>query len=130
MTSITASIAREHYTTTIHSATNKLQADEPVDNGGKDTGFSPSDLLASSLGACTCITLRMYADHKQWPLEGVEAKISFARDAVKNVTEFTRQITLLGNLDADQKKRLMEIADQCPMHRTLSNPIHIHTTLA
>lgn len=129
MISVTASISGEHYTTTIHSDTNTMLADESVDNGGTGAAFSPSEILASSLGSCTCITLRMYADHKQWPLERVVVKVTYGRDAARNVSDMNREISLTGNLDDAQRERLMQIADQCPMHRTLSNPITINTTL-
>jgi putative redox protein len=129
MTKIKAVIHYDHYTTHIYSSTNELIADELVSVGGKDEGFSPDELLSSSLAACTSITLRMYADRKQWPLEKIEVNISLERDTAKNITRIHREILLSGNLDDGQKKRLHEIANQCPVHKTLTNPIHITTGL-
>ena len=129
MTKIKAVIHHDHYTTQLYSSTNELIADEPISVGGKDKGFSPDELLSSSLAACTSITLRMYADRKQWPLEKIEVNITLERDTAKNITKILREIQLFGNLDDRQKKRLLEIANQCPTHKTLTNPIHIITGL-
>lgn len=130
MASVRANIGNDHYTTIIHgSGNNDITADEPVDNGGAHKGFSPSELLASALGACTCITLRMYADRKGWPLERIEAFIDFTRNADTNESHFNRSIVLHGPLDEAQRQRLLQIANQCPVHRTLSNPIYIDTQL-
>jgi putative redox protein len=130
MTTISAKIGNDHYHTTISSAFNTIHADEPVSNGGNDSGFSPSELLCSALGACTCITLRMYADRKKWALDVIYVAINFQRDAKENVTHIDRQITLSGNLSTEEKDRLLQIANQCPIHKVLSNPIHIHTALS
>jgi putative redox protein len=97
--------------------------------GGTDKGFSPSELLASALATCTCVTLRMYADRKQWPLTGVRVKVEFTRDAEQNVSNISRDISLDGALTAEQHERLLSIANSCFIHKTLSNPINITTTL-
>ena len=76
MYKIAGHIGKDHYRAEIKSATNKIIADEPVDLGGKDLGLSPSEILASSLAACTCITVRMYADHKEWKLDEVSVDIT------------------------------------------------------
>jgi len=130
MISIHAHIEKAHYRTSIAATLNTLVADEPKEHGGEELGFSPSQLLASSLGACTCITLRMYADRKQWPLEGVEAEVTYTFDRSTNSSQMTRSIKLLGTLDNEQRERLLQIANQCPIHKTLTSPIHIQTTLA
>jgi putative redox protein len=129
MTKIKAVLNNEHYTTHLFSSTNEMIADEPLSVGGKDKGFSPDELLLSSLAACTSITLRMYANRKQWPLEKTEVNVTLARDAVQNSTSIHREIQLFGNLSDEQKKRLLEIANDCPIHKTLTNPIHITTGL-
>jgi len=130
MATIKAHIGTDRYRTVLKTATNNITADEPVSNGGADTGFSPSELLISALGACTCITLRMYADRKTWPLLTVDVDITFERDQERNVSNIHRQISLTGDLSEEQKSRLLKIADQCYVHKILSNPIHITSALA
>ncbi len=115
----------------------RLVADEPVGVGGTDRGPTPYGLLLASLGACTSMTLRMYARRKQWPLEDVEVRLRHGRVHAKDcedcekpkgmVDEIHRVITMKGPLDDEQRARLMEIADKCPVHRTLTNEIKIRT---
>lgn len=126
-TNIKASINKNHYKTTLTNGRNELLADEPTDVGGTDLGFSPSELLCSALAACTCATLRMYADHKGWALEDVQVSIDFERNNEQNIAHFKRHITLVGDLSTDEKIRLLGIANKCPIHKVLSNPIEILT---
>ena len=81
MANVTAKIDQAHYATTLKSGLHQIIADEPLEEGGTDLGFSPDELLAAALSACTSITLRMYADRKAWPLESVEVDVNFERDA-------------------------------------------------
>lgn len=128
MASITATIGTEHYRTEVKTETNTLIADEPLSMGGDDLGFSPDELLASALGACTTATLRMYADRKGWTeLTGLKVEVTFNRGADRSFVN--RDIMLEGPLSEEQKARLLDIANRCPVHRTLSNPINISTTL-
>ncbi|TDJ55963.1 MAG: OsmC family protein [Gemmatimonadetes bacterium] len=125
------------YATRIHAGRHHLWADEPVAVGGTDTGPNPYDLLLSALGACTTITLRMYADRKQWPLEGIRATLRHqkvhARDCedceseTGYVDRIDRELTFLGPLDEAQRKRLLEIADKCPVHKTLHSEVVVDT---
>ncbi len=108
---------------------NGLIADEPLEVGGENLGFSPDELLCSALGACTAATLRMYADRKQWPLEGVEVDVSFDRQLPFTETNITRKITLFGPLTGEQSDALIAIANKCPLHKTLTQPIHIETII-
>jgi len=112
-------------------------SDEPRAYGGTDRGMSPYGFLSAALGACTSMTIRMYARRKGWPLQGVSVDITHdkvhAQDAETNVSpridRFTRAIRLKGPLDADQRAKLLEIADKCPVHRTLEAGATVVTQL-
>ena len=131
MAKVSASIGTEPYKTEITSPTgNTVIADEPVESGGKKLGFSPSELLAASLSACTSATLRMYADRKGWDLKAVSLEVEVERDEEANKTFIHRSLELTGNLDEAQRSRLLAIANKCPIHKILSNPIEIVTELA
>ncbi|MEO0692021.1 MAG: bifunctional alpha/beta hydrolase/OsmC family protein, partial [Pseudomonadota bacterium] len=113
-------------------------ADEPLAYGGTNKGMSPYGFLAAGLGACTSMTVRMYARRKGWPLNHIWVDVTHdkvhAQDAdnggMKKVDTFRREIHLAGALDDDQRARLLEIADKCPVHRTLEQTSHIETLLA
>jgi uncharacterized OsmC-like protein/fermentation-respiration switch protein FrsA (DUF1100 family) len=118
----------------------RMLADEPVAAGGEDTGPGPYDLVLAGLGACTSMTMRLYADRKSLPLERVTVTLKhskiYAEDCAECETkagmldQIDRVIAMEGNLDAEQRKKLMEIADKCPVHRTLTSEIHIVTHAA
>ena len=127
---VTAQIGTEHFKTVLTNERHEIIADEPTDHAGADLGFSPGELLCSALAACTCITLRMYADRKGWPLVEVRAEVQLDRDKENNTSLFQRQIWLIGNLDQTQRERLLAIANLCPIHKTLTGPIEISTTFA
>ena len=127
MNDIKAHISTAHYQTIVSNGRHDIIADEPPELGGTDVGFSPNELLCSALAACTCITLRMYADRKAWPLTDVTALITLERNKETNITQINRQISLIGDLTEEQKMRLLTIANQCPIHKILTNPIVIET---
>ncbi|GFE64156.1 bifunctional alpha/beta hydrolase/OsmC family protein [Litoreibacter roseus] len=113
-----------------------IYADEPLAYGGTNKGMTPYGLLAAGLGACTSMTIRMYARRKKWPLASVHVDVTHnamhAQDAggPSKIDEFHREIHLTGDLDAEQRARLLEIADRCPVHKTLESGAEIKTTLA
>ena len=128
MATIKGSIGRDKYLTQIKGEKHSLIADEPLEEGGTDLGFSPYDLVCAALASCTVITLRMYADRKEWPLDGIEVDIDFDSDTA-NGPVFNRSITLLGRLSDEQKKRFLTIANACPVHKLLVSPTKINTFL-
>lgn len=110
---------------------NAWLADEPGENGGANTGPAPHRLLLSALGACTAITLQMYAARKQWPLRRVGVDLQFNPEGTPaSGNDITRIITLQGDLTAEQRERLLQIANACPIHRVLTGEIRIASQLS
>jgi len=130
MSKVKALIGKEKYRVEITSPSgNSLFADEPVAVGGKNAGFSPKELLVSSLAACTSITLKMYAEHKGWDLELVNVEIDLEYNKDKNESLIRRNIRVTGQLDHEQKESLLKVANKCPLHKILTGSIHIDTDL-
>ncbi len=128
---VTATIGKEHYKTDLHYKDLHLIADEQKENGGEGLGPDPSGLLASALASCTAITLRMYADKKEYHVEKIEVEIAFTKKDINGVTHslFVRKIRITGNISDDERLRLLAIADKCPTHKILSGEIVITTTI-
>ena len=132
-------------TVTVHSAgglrqesearSHHVVADESIEDGGGDSGPTPYELLLAALGSCTGMTLQLYARRKGWPLEGVEVRLEHRRDYNRDCIEcpdrdvlldrIEKHIELRGPLSDDQRARLLDIAERCPVQRTLSSPIQI-----
>jgi putative redox protein len=127
------------YTQQIALGRHRLFSDEPSPIGD-DAGPTPYDLLLASLGACTSMTLRMYANRKGWPLDGVQVTLRHSRIHAEDcahcettkgwINHIDREIELIGALDDSQRQRLLQIADHCPVHQTLTSEIDIATTLS
>lgn len=129
MLTVSVVIDRAHYRTRVSAGNHVMIADEPVVLGGGDEGMDPFELLLASIGSCTAITLRMYADRKSWPLESVKINLSLEQKSNRSETYITKDIILNGDLTQEQKQRLMLIADKCPAHQVLTRPIHFISNL-
>ncbi|HSL72648.1 MAG TPA: OsmC family protein [Longimicrobiales bacterium] len=137
---VTAHNAATGFRTTITAGAHTVIADEPIQFGGTDQGPDPYDLLVAALGACTAITLRMYAQRKGWPLEDVTVHLRHGRthaqddrdceDAPVRIDQVDLALELQGPLSDDQRARLHEIAARCPVHRTLDAGVRINTAPA
>ena len=123
-----ASIGTANYRTSIVTGHHQLTADEGPGLGGKDVGPGPYELLTSALAACTVITLRMYAERKQWPVTGVQADVRFVRDGDRQ--HIDRVLTIEGAVDDEQKKRMADIAERTPVTLTLKGGLEIRTKLS
>jgi putative redox protein len=122
-----AELGAENYRVDVAMGDHRLLADEPAMRGGKDAGPAPYDLLLSSLAACTAMTLRMYAERKQWPLTDVSLDLRYVRDGERSWID--RRIVLKGDLDEAQRIRFAEIAERTPVTLTLKSGIEIKTEL-
>ena len=133
--SVEVRIGRDHYRTEVDASGRTMVVDEPVEAGGTDAGPNPYDLLLGSIGACTAITLRMYADRKGWALERVTVRLRQARSHARDcadcptkhvgLNQVERELELDGDLTADQRERLLQIADRCPVGQTLQRGIQV-----
>ena len=121
------SIGATNYVVTIVAGHHQLNADEPIALGGKDVGPAPYELLCSALCACTSITLRMYAERKQWPLPGVHVDVHYKRSGDEEMIE--RILRFDGELDNQRRERLADIAERTPVTLTLKHCMPIVTTL-
>lgn len=132
-------LKEDNFTTTIQTAKHSFIADEPTSVGGDDFGPSPYDFLSAGLAACTVMTLKLYAERKQWDLQEVYAHITYSKkhsdDLMLDLEKPTRmdhllkKLTFIGNLDESQRQRLKEIASKCPVHKTLQSEVIIDTEL-
>ena len=112
----------------IHAGGIRFLADEPVDVGGLGSGPTPYDLVSAGLAACTTMTLRMYADQKGWPVARIRTAVGHVRQASATPPDvFTRRIAIEGEIDAEQRRRMLEIAERCPVHRALERGSQIET---
>ncbi|MEI1278518.1 OsmC family protein [Leptospira venezuelensis] len=117
----------ENYKTILRSKNHEVIADEPKEDGGGDLGPSPHEYLLLSLGACTDITIRMYAQRKKMDLKEVIVELNLTRWTDR--TEIQRVVKLEGNLSEQERERLLQVANACPVHKTLTHPIQIETKL-
>lgn len=129
----------DQFTTSIKAGDHHLTADEPKSVKGNNFGPTPYELVASGLAACTAMTIKMYAQHKKWPLEDVEVHITYKKDHAEDsrhqedkgakIDIFEREIKLTGELDQTQQQRMLEIANKCPVHKTMQSEVLVRTQL-
>lgn len=122
-----ATIDRSHYQTIVKVDNHIIISDEPIAIGGMEKGTSPQGLLLASLGSCTAITLRMYIDRKMWAVDEITVDLELFN--VGGGTLIERQLNFKGELNDDQRKRLVQIANACPIHKILTGSIKIETAL-
>lgn len=124
-------IGKDKYRTEVRASGHTVVADEPVAVGGKDEGINPNEFLLASLGTCTAMTLRMYADRKSWPVDRicVDLTMDIVKGNDQQTTYIKRHIRIDGNINEHQKQRMLQIADNCPLHRVMTSPIVITSNL-
>lgn len=129
---VSRAVTEEGYATASYAGGFPLTLDAPLSAGGTDLGPTPNEILRTALAACTTITLRMYANRKEWPLERIECEVTSKSERKDGEvhTHFVRHITLTGDLDDEQRGRILEIADRCPVHRSLEGTVTIETVEA
>ena len=137
---VVATLGKNGYTTELMAGEHAIVADEPVSLGGANLGPTPYQLVSAGLASCTAITLRMYADRKEWPLEEVKVSVKHEKihaddcdcetDQTGEIELMTRHLTFMGDLTDDQRKRLIVIANKCPVHKTLEKEVVVKTTVA
>ena len=118
------------YTQDVNTPRHHFFADEPTTYGSADIGPAPYELLCASLGACTSITLRMYAERKKWDIENIAVRVTHKKLQLSDLPPkdvFTREITITGNVDEAQRARMIVIANKCPVHKTLEASSEIET---
>lgn len=133
-------VGPEALTADVRAGRHTWFADEPTSVGGRDRGPTPYDLLLSALGACTAITLRLYASRKQWPLEGIEVRLRHGRvheqdceqceESGQMIEQVDKELRLLGPLTPEQRQRLEVISSKCPVQKTLQAGLRIVTTMS
>ncbi|MBC7751471.1 MAG: OsmC family protein [Candidatus Saccharibacteria bacterium] len=128
---VTASISDIPYTVSLMDGVHRWLGDESELDGGANAGPTPFHLLLSSLGACTAITLSMYAKRKAWPLTGVDINLEYNPNGKPaDGNQIVRHVVLRGELNEEQRERLLQVANACPIHKVLSGKIEIDTELA
>lgn len=128
ITTLSAVLGEEDYVVSLHARQHEILADEPEKIGGKDQGLTPYELLLGGLGACTSVTLKMYAQRKGWIVEDIDVKLEMSVEKGK-IPVITRRIKVHGDLTPDQCERLLQIANNCPVHKLLANPVNIESAL-
>jgi len=127
MRSVTVKTSEGKFGQTVEVGPHRLTGDEPTADGGDDRGPSPFEFLLAGLGTCTSMTVKLYADRKGWPLEAVHVELTAGKR--DDAWAVKRSIRLEGDLTEEQRTRLLEIANKCPVHKTLTGKIEIDSAL-
>jgi putative redox protein len=130
LTEVVAKISQKNYKTEIFARQHTVIGDEPLSIGGEDLGMMPFELLLGSLGECTAITLRMYAARKAWDVKNISVKLTLKEISADDKTSYINRIlSFEGDLTEEQKNRMLQIANACPVHKLMTNPIQIQSFL-
>jgi putative redox protein len=125
---VSVEIGREAYVTRVVAGGHEMVADEPTELGGQDRGATPYGYLLGAIGSCVAITVRMYADRKEWPLDGVRVELRHERRKPGDETIYL-DLSLDGDLSDEQRERLVEIAGRCPVKRTVTGELLVETNV-
>lgn len=127
---VTVTVGRDPYTTTVNIGHHQLVADEPGELGGRDAGPAPTSLLLAAVASCKVITAKMYADRKGWPVDRLDATARAADTTGHVITRIEVELTVHGDLTPDQRQRILEIAEKCPVQKAVTAGVEISSALA
>jgi putative redox protein len=128
VTNLLAVLGNEDYVVSLQARDHEILADEPTDLGENDQGLTPYELILASLGACTSVTLKMYAQRKGWQVDDIDVKLQLTIES-DSTPIISRKITVNGTLDSEQRERLLQIANACPVHKLLTKPLEVESTI-
>lgn len=129
MKTVSAAIGTQLYKTEIQAKNHIITADEPESVGGQNLGLTPTELLESSLAACSAMTIRMYANRKEWDLQQVIVNVGFKRNITTQTVTFKKEIELIGNLDDEQRQKLLQMGSKCPIEKMITGEIVVESEL-
>lgn len=129
MKTVSAVIGTQLYKTEIQANNHIIMADEPESVGGQNLGLTPTELLESSLASCSAMTIRMYANRKEWDLQQVIVHVGFKRNITTQTVTFKKEIELIGNLDDQQRQKLLDMGSKCPIEKMITGEIKVESIL-
>lgn len=129
MKTVSAAIGTQLYKTEIQAKNHIITDDEPESVGGQNLGLTPTELLESSLAACSAMTIRMYANRKEWDLQQVIVNVGFKRNITTQTVTFKKEIELIGNLDDEQRQKLLQMGSKCPIEKMITGEIVVESAL-
>lgn len=129
MKTVSAAIGTQLYKTEIQAKNHIITADEPESVGGQNLGLTPTELFESSLAACSAMTIRMYANRKEWDLQQVIVNVGFKRNITTQTVTFKKEIELIGNLDDEQRQKLLQMGSKCPIEKMITGEVVVESAL-